>query len=50
MVCDCRRERNEKVPELKEAKTEKSKFDLIVDIQEKWHKERTADMYGWRKI
>ena len=37
-------EKNEKVPERKEAKPEKRKFDLVVDIQEKWHRERTEDM------
>lgn len=42
-------ERNEKVPDRKEAKTEKRKFDLVVDIQEKWHREKMADMSGWRK-
>lgn len=43
-------EKNEKVPERKEAKPEKRKFDLVVDIQEKWHRERTAAMSGGRKI
>lgn len=40
----------EKVPEQKEAKPEKRKFDLVVDIQEKWHRERTVDMSSGRKI
>lgn len=42
-------ERNEKVPDRKEAKPEKRKFDLVVDIQEKWHRERTVDMSSGRK-
>ena len=42
-------ERNEKVPDRKEAKPEKHKFDLVVDIQEKWHRERTVDMSSGRK-
>ena len=41
--------RNEKVPDRKEAKPEKRKFDLVVDIQEKWHRERTVDMSSGRK-
>lgn len=39
----------EKIPERKEAKPEKRKFDLVVDIQKKWHRERTAAMSSGRK-
>lgn len=42
-------ERNEKYRTGKK-QNQKRKFDLVVDIQEKWHRERTEDMSGGQKI
>ena len=42
-------ERNEKVPERKEAKTEKRKFDLVVDIQEKMAQGKNGGYVRWAK-
>ena len=42
-------ERNEKVLDRKEAKTEKRKFDLVVDIQEKMAQEKNGGYVRWAK-
>ena len=42
-------ERNEKVPDRKEAKTEKRKFDLVVDIQEKMAQGKNGGYVRWAK-
>ena len=42
-------ERNEKVPERKEAKPEKHKFDLVVDIQEKMAQGKNGGYVQWAK-
>ena len=41
--------RNEKVPERKEAKPEKHKFDLVVDIQEKMAQGKNGGYVQWAK-
>lgn len=43
-------EKREKPEAEKAPKQEKRKFDLVIDIQEKWHRERMADMCAGRKI
>ena len=42
-------ERNEKVPDRKEAKPEKRKFDLVVDIQEKMAQGKNGGYVRWAK-
>lgn len=42
-------ERNEKVPDRKEAKTKKRKFDLVVDIQEKMAQGKNGGYVRWAK-
>ena len=42
-------EKNEKVPERKEAKPEKRKFDLVVDIQEKMAQGKNGGYVQWAK-
>ena len=42
-------EKNEKVPERKEAKPEKRKFDLVVDIQEKMAQGKNGGYVRWAK-
>ena len=42
-------EKNEKVPERKEAKPEKRKFDLVVDIREKMAKGKNGGYVRWAK-
>ena len=42
-------EKNEKVPERKEAKPEKCKFDLVVDIQEKMAQGKNGGYVQWAK-
>ena len=42
-------ERNEKVPDRKEAKPEKRKFDLVVDIQEKMAQGKNGGYVQWAK-
>lgn len=42
-------ERNEKVPEQKEAKPKKRKFDLVVDIQEKMAQGKNGGYVRWAK-
>ncbi len=42
-------EKNEKVPEWKEAKPEKRKFDLVVDIQEKMAQGKNGGYVRWAK-
>ena len=42
-------EKNEKVPERKEAKSEKRKFDLVVDIQEKMEQGKNGGYVRWAK-
>ena len=42
-------EKNEKVPERKEAKSEKRKFDLVVDIQEKMAQGKNGGYVRWAK-
>ena len=42
-------ERNEKVPDRKEAKPEKCKFDLVVDIQEKMAQGENGGYVRWAK-
>ena len=42
-------EKNEKVPERKEAKSEKRKFDLVVDIQEKMAQGKNGGYVRWTK-
>ena len=42
-------EKNEKVPERKEAKSEKRKFDLVVDIQEKMAQGKNGGYVQWAK-
>ena len=42
-------EKNEKVPERKEAKPEKRKFDLVVDIQEKIAQGKNGGYVQWAK-
>lgn len=42
-------ERNEKVPDRKEAKTKKRKFDLVVDIQEKMAQGKNGGYVRWQK-
>ena len=42
-------ERVEKVPDRKEAKTEKRKFDLVVDIQEKMAQGKNGGYVRWAK-
>ena len=41
--------RNEKVPDRKEAKPEKRKFDLVVDIQEKMAQGKNGGYVRWAK-
>ena len=41
--------RNEKIPERKEAKPEKRKFDLVVDIQEKMAQGKNGGYVRWAK-
>ena len=42
-------ERNEKIPDRKEAKPEKRKFDLVVDIQEKMAQGKNGGYVQWAK-
>ena len=42
-------ERNEKVPDRKEAKPEKRKFELVVDIQEKMAQGKNGGYVRWAK-
>ena len=42
-------EKNEKVPERKEAKPEKRKFDMVVDIQEKMAQGKNGGYVRWAK-
>ena len=42
-------EKNEKVPDRKEAKPEKRKFDLVVDIQEKMAQGKNGGYVRWAK-
>ena len=42
-------ERNEKIPDQKEAKPEKRKFDLVVDIQEKMAQGKNGGYVQWAK-